>query len=83
MIGLLADMGVRKQPIIALHFESETVLKFYNLGGRTKHFHATNTYILSKAVNSFFLSEVVDKLEMTHALHNKTRTKRLHTQTRI
>ena len=23
---------VRKQPIIALYFESETVLKFYNLG---------------------------------------------------
>ena len=26
---------VRKQPIIALYFESETVLKFYNLEART------------------------------------------------
>ena len=30
-IWLLADMCVRKQPIIALYFESETVLRFYNL----------------------------------------------------
>ena len=29
MIGCL---GVSKQPIIALYFEFETVLKFYNLG---------------------------------------------------
>ena len=30
---LLADMTcVRKQPIIAIYFEFETVLKFYNLG---------------------------------------------------
>ena len=32
---LLADTySVRKQPIIALYFEFETVLKFYNLGAR-------------------------------------------------
>ena len=31
MIGCLRTR-VRKQPIIALYFESETVLKFYNLG---------------------------------------------------
>ena len=30
MIGCLR-MRVRKQPIIALYFESENVLKFYNL----------------------------------------------------
>ena len=30
MIGCLRTR-VRKQPIIALYFESETVLKFYNL----------------------------------------------------
>ena len=30
MIGCLRT-SVRKQPIIALYFESETVLKFYNL----------------------------------------------------
>ena len=32
MIGCLWTC-VRKQPIIALYFEFETVLKFYNLGG--------------------------------------------------
>ena len=32
MIGCLRTC-VRKQPIIALYFEFETVLKFYNLGG--------------------------------------------------
>ena len=32
MIGCL----VRKQPIIALYFESETVLKFYNLEARPR-----------------------------------------------
>ena len=31
MIGCLRTR-VRKQPIIVLYFESETVLKFYNLG---------------------------------------------------
>ena len=30
MIGCL-QTRVRKQPIIALYFESETVIKFYNL----------------------------------------------------
>ena len=30
MIGCLGTL-VRKQPIIVLYFESETVLKFYNL----------------------------------------------------
>ena len=31
MIGCFRT-GVRKQPIIALYFESEAVIKFYNLG---------------------------------------------------
>ena len=35
MIGCLRTR-VRKQPIIALHFESENELKFYNLEARTK-----------------------------------------------
>ena len=35
MIGCLRTR-VRKQPIIALYFESENVLKFYNLEARTK-----------------------------------------------
>ena len=34
MIGCLWTR-VRKQPIIALYFESETVLKFYNLEARS------------------------------------------------
>ena len=34
MIGCLWTR-VRKQPIIALYFEFETVLKFYNLGARS------------------------------------------------
>ena len=34
MIGCLWTR-VRKQPIIALYFEYETVLKFYNLGARS------------------------------------------------
>ena len=34
MIGCLRTR-VRKQPIIALYFESENVLKFYNLEART------------------------------------------------
>ena len=33
MIGCLQTC-VRKQPIIVLYFESETVLKFYNLEAR-------------------------------------------------
>ena len=32
---LLADTCARKQPIIALYFEFETVVKFYNLETRT------------------------------------------------
>ena len=35
MIGCMRTR-VRKQPIIALYFESETVLKFYNLEARTR-----------------------------------------------
>ena len=35
MIGYLRTR-VRKQPIIALYFDSETVLKFYNLEARWK-----------------------------------------------
>ena len=35
MIGCLRTR-VRKQPIIALYFESETVFKFYNLEARLK-----------------------------------------------
>ena len=38
MIGCLRTR-VRKQSIIALHFEFETVLKFFNLGARNE-FHA-------------------------------------------
>ena len=37
MIGCLRTR-VRKQPIIALYFESETVLKFYNLKAWFKQF---------------------------------------------
>ena len=36
MIGCLRTR-VRKQPIIALYFESKTVLKFYNLEARSYH----------------------------------------------
>ena len=32
---LLADTCVRKQPIVVLYFEFETVLKFYNLEARS------------------------------------------------
>ena len=32
--SLLADMCVRKHPIIVLYFESENELKFYNLEAR-------------------------------------------------
>ena len=38
MIGCLRTR-VRKQPIIALYFESETVLKFYNLESRVFTLH--------------------------------------------
>ena len=38
MIGWLRTR-VRKQSIIALYFEFETVLKFYNLEARNKFFH--------------------------------------------
>ena len=37
MIGCL-QTRVRMQPIIALYFESETVLKFYNLEARLHDF---------------------------------------------
>ena len=36
MIGCLRTR-VRKQPIIALYFEFENDLKFYNLGARSKY----------------------------------------------
>ena len=36
MIGCLRTR-VRKQPIIALYFESELVLKFYNLEARSRY----------------------------------------------
>ena len=38
MIGCLRTR-VRKQPIVALYFESETVLKFYNLEARLLYFN--------------------------------------------
>ena len=31
-LAYITRTGVHKQPVIALYFESETVLKFYNLG---------------------------------------------------
>ena len=37
MIGCL-QIGVHKQPIIALYFEFENELKFYNLGARSQFF---------------------------------------------
>ena len=43
MIGCLRTR-VRKQPIIALYFESELVLNFYNLeAGSEKDVHAQHT----------------------------------------
>ena len=38
MIGCLRT-HVRKQPIVALYFEFETVLKFYNLKARSHFIH--------------------------------------------
>ena len=42
MIGCLRTR-VRKLPIIALYFESETVLKFYNLEARLSVFDGHET----------------------------------------
>ena len=58
MIGCL-QTRVRKQPIIALYFESETVVKFYNLGARSSDktcFMRTQTctHLLTKPDKSFF-----------------------------
>ena len=57
MIGCLRTR-VRKQPIIALYFESETVLKFYNLGIRTRlcFFKNEISIIQSFKVQNLFLS---------------------------
>ena len=44
MIGCLRTR-VRMQPIIALYFESETTLKFYNLEARTLLFQNTDEAI--------------------------------------
>ena len=41
MIGCMRTR-VRKQPTIALYFESETVLKFYNLEARTHGIQQNN-----------------------------------------
>ena len=47
MIGCLRTR-VRKQPIIALYFESETVLKFYNLKARKEQVDYTGKGRLSR-----------------------------------
>ena len=51
MIGRL-QTHVRKQPIIALYFESETVLKFYNVFASSQSLH----FILSLRLYSSFIT---------------------------
>ena len=58
MIGCLGT-SVRKQPIIALYFESETVLKFYNLEART---NKVLVLILVQTVFEKVISRLVSKL---------------------
>ena len=57
---LLADTLVRKQPIIALYFESENVLKFYNFEARSivksayqkkNSYFSTKTYVVGTQKN--------------------------------
>ena len=55
MIGCLRTC-VRKQPIIALNFESENVLKFYNLEARKAMF------IISKSGFCPFNPDVIDPM---------------------
>ena len=46
MIGCLR-ICVRKQPIIALYFESENVLKFYSLETQKTGFHMSNNVLVA------------------------------------
>ena len=46
--GLAFIKLVRKQPIIALYFESETVLKFYNLEARASENQANHDQKLTE-----------------------------------
>ena len=67
MIGCLRT-HVRKQPIIALYFESELVLQFYNLEARTPVFKILvralryNRIILAYCYNWFSILELLGDL---------------------
>ena len=60
MIGCLRTR-VRKQPIIALYSESETVLRFYNLEARLSYTHPFNLSRLSFL--NIFLVDTVRKFD--------------------
>ena len=70
MIGCLLTR-VRKQPIIALYFESETVLKFYDLEAREKAGYAVqkslpvfpNMQYVRQFIASFLSNATISKYQ--------------------
>ena len=54
MIGCLWTR-IHKQPIIALYFEFETVLKFYNLGGLNIRLHKLHRHVSASSQSLRFI----------------------------
>ena len=60
MIGCLRT-SVRKQPIIALYFESENELKFYNLETRDRTFADPESFVRGGLTLTTFLLCLFDE----------------------
>ena len=74
MIGCLRTR-VRKQPIIPLYFESETVSKFYNLEARPESTIKDEPDKLGVVAPYFYLSDVLSVgrgCELTVSTHDQT-----------
>ena len=61
MIGCLRTC-VRKQPIIVLYFEHETVLKFYNLEARASDKSVIKKYFSHFSTKTYFVGTLKDHL---------------------
>ena len=66
MIGCLGTR-VRKQPIIALYFESETVLQFYNLEVWSKYGCLRNMTIVTRLIPVILF--ILNVCEMTQLIN--------------
>ena len=80
MIGCLRT-HVRKQPIIALHFESEIVLKFYNLRARSLSEWKEGWSVVTPPLLSPSLAPMLDFKEEDRAamkIHELSITQKVH-----